>query len=158
MINKDSDGIKAIRLGEFSDKVHGDGGEWGGIRERRDWVERDRWMVGEIFSRLTNSATIDIVKGEMTNTRPVELAFDEIPGLQMTGMTNRGSVMQGTNNRLADVEISRNIEATFVKRETVLDGPVRREEFLRWRGFRGEEVAKDIDYFRIKGLTILDML
>jgi len=31
MINEDSDSIKAIGLGKFCDKVHGNGGEQGGI-------------------------------------------------------------------------------------------------------------------------------
>jgi len=73
-------------------------------------------------------------------------------------MTNRGGIMMGVNDRLTNIEISRNIKLTFVKCETILDGPVRGKEFLCWRGFQGEEVAKDIDYFRIESLEILNTL
>ena len=45
MINEDSDGVEAIRLGKFCDKVHGDHREWGSVRERWDWVERDRGSI-----------------------------------------------------------------------------------------------------------------
>jgi len=46
VINKDSDGVKAIRHREFCDKVHGYGREWGGIGERGNWVERNRGSIG----------------------------------------------------------------------------------------------------------------
>ena len=46
MINKDGDGVETIRLGEFRDEVHGDGGKWGGIGKRGDRVKRDGGMVG----------------------------------------------------------------------------------------------------------------
>ena len=49
----------------------------------------------------------------------------------MTGMTNGGSVVEGADDRLMDVEIGRNIESAFIKRETILDGPVRGKKFLR---------------------------
>jgi len=108
--------------------------------------------LGKFFGCLTNSATVNVIKGETTDTRPIELAFDEIPGLQTTRMTNRGSVMEKTNDRLTNVEISGDIELSFIEYETVLNSPVRGKEFLCWQGFQGEEVAKDIDYFCIEGL------
>jgi len=73
-------------------------------------------------------------------------------------MTNGGSVVERANDRLTDVEISGNIESTFIKRKTILDGPVGGEEFLCRRGFRGKEVVKDVDYFRVEGLAIFDTL
>jgi len=45
-------------------------------------------------------------------------------------MTNGGSVVERANDRLTNVEISGNIESTLIKRETILDGPVRGEEFF----------------------------
>jgi len=81
MINEDSDGIKTIRLGEFCDEIHGDGGKRGGIGERGNRVKRNGWTIGEILGCLTNSATVNVVKGEPVNTRPVKLAFDKIPSL-----------------------------------------------------------------------------
>jgi len=81
VINEDGDGVEAIRLGEFRDEVHGDSGEWGGIGKRGHRVKRDGGTVGEILGCLTNSTTVNIIKGEPTDTRPVELAFDKIPGL-----------------------------------------------------------------------------
>jgi len=93
-------------------------------------MERDRGTIGEILGCLTNSTTVNIVKCETADTRPIKLAFDKIPGLQTTGMTDGGSVMEGTNDRLADIKICRNIESTFIECETVLDGPVRGEKFL----------------------------
>ena len=46
VIYKDGDSIKAIRLGEFCDEVHGNGGKWGGIGKRGDRVKRDGGAVG----------------------------------------------------------------------------------------------------------------
>jgi len=46
MINKDGDGVETIRLGEFCDKVHGNGGKWGGIGKRGNRVKRDGGTVG----------------------------------------------------------------------------------------------------------------
>src|SRR5882724_7473051 len=109
MINEDSDGIKTIRLGEFCDEIHGDGGKRGGIGERGNRVKRNRWTIGEILGCLTNSATVNVVKGEAADTRPIKLAFDKIPGLQTTGMTDGGSVMERVDDGLTDVKISRYI-------------------------------------------------
>jgi len=73
-------------------------------------------------------------------------------------MTNRGSVVERANDRLTNVEISGNVESTFIKCETILDGPVGGKEFLRRRGFRGKQVAKNVDYLRVEGLTIFNSL
>jgi len=98
VIDKDSDSVKAIRFGKFCDKVHGDGGEQGGIRERGNQVKWNRGAIREIFGCLTNSATVNIIKGKMTNIRPIELAFDKIPSLYMTRMTDGGSDMKRVND------------------------------------------------------------
>jgi len=60
----------------------------------------------------------------MTDTRPIELAFDEIPSLQTTGMTNGGSVMERVNDQLTDIEISGDVESALVECETILNGPI----------------------------------
>ena len=98
VIDKDSDSVKAIRFGKFCDKVHGDGGEQGGIRERGNQVKWNRGAIREIFGCLTNSATVNIIKGEMMDTRPIELVFDKIPSLYMTRMTDGGSDMKRVND------------------------------------------------------------
>ena len=101
-------------------------GELGGEEQRVDWV--NSWLPGKQRNRQRNES-------ELMNTGPIKLVFDKIPSLQTTGMTNRGSVMERANNCLVNVEISGDIESSFIECETILDGPVGGKEFLRWRGF-----------------------
>jgi len=80
MINEDGDGIKSIRLGSSVMKSM-ETVENRVALERGGSGEEDGGTVGEILGCLTNSTTVNVVEGEPTDTRPVELAFDKIPSL-----------------------------------------------------------------------------
>ena len=113
MVDHDQKGIKTIRKGKVGDQITGDllkgagAGGWNGEK----WGSR--WM-GIGFVLLARGTPTDITANIRGEAWLPKLRGNKLVSLEDSRMTSSGMVMVMSNNRVAQVSISRDIDMALV--------------------------------------------
>ena len=98
MVNKNHNGVIALRYGEFDNEVHGDHGEWGGISFRENGLKWSRGAISEVFGRLAGGAAINVILDKASHSCPPKRSREEFVGFEMTRVARAGHVVVKGND------------------------------------------------------------
>ena len=123
MVNHDQKGIKTIIKGKVSDQIAGDllkgagAGGWDGEK----WGSR---RMGIDLVLLAGGASVDITVNIRGEAQPPKLRGNKLASFENARMTSSGMVMVTSNDRVAQVSISRDIDVALVRQDASVVVPV----------------------------------
>ena len=113
MVDHDQKGIKTVREGKVGDQIAGDllkgtgAGRWDGEKWGSGWVSIDLVL-------LERSTAPDVTVDVGGEAQPPKLGSNKLASLENTGMTRYGMIMVVSDDRMAEVGFSWDINAALV--------------------------------------------
>ena len=125
MVDHDQKGIKTIREGKVSDQITGDllkgvrAGGQNGEKWGTGWVSVDLVL-------LARGASLDITANVRGEAWPPKFRGNKLASFENTWVTHSRMVMVSSNNRMAKVSISRDIDMALGRQDASIIVPAER--------------------------------